>query len=69
LTGQYITQNVNSTSYWNYFMHQAMNSRGLYGTAWDTPYETFDPVSGAVVDQASFNALLGKSYLSPIPGL
>ena len=69
LTGQYITQNVNSASYWNYFMHGAMNSRGLYCTAWDTPGETFDPNTGAVVDQASFNALLGKSYLAPIPGL
>lgn len=69
LTGQYITQNVNSTTYWNYFMHNAMNSRGLYCTAWDTPYETFDPNTGAVLDQASFNALLGKSYLAPLSGL
>ena len=69
LTGQYITQNVNSASYWNYFMHGAMNSRGLYCTAWDTPYETFDPNTGAILDQASVNALLGKSYLAPIPGL
>ena len=69
LTGQYITQNVNSCSYWNYFMHNAANSRGLYCTAWDTPGETFDPNTGATVDQASVNALLGKSYLAPISGL
>jgi endoglucanase len=69
LTGQYITQNINSCSYWNYFMHGAMNSRGLYCTAWDTPGETFDPNTGAVVDQGSLNALLGKSYLAPLPGL
>jgi hypothetical protein len=69
LTGQYITQNVNSCSYWNYYMHGAMNSRGLYCTAWDTPGETFDPNTGAILDQASVDALLGKSYLAPINGL
>lgn len=69
LTGQYITQNVNSCSYWNYFMHGAMNSRGLYCTAWDTPGQTFDPTTGAIINQAAVNALTGKSYLPPINGL
>jgi hypothetical protein len=46
-----------------------MNSRSLFCTAWDTPFETFDPNTGAILDQASVNALLGKSYLAPIPGL
>ena len=50
-------------------MHSALNSRGLYGTAWDTPGETFDPATGAILDQVSVNALLGKSYLAPIGGL
>jgi hypothetical protein len=69
LTGQYITQNVNSTTYWNFYFHNGVNSRGLYGTAWDTPNETFDPTTGAIRDQASVNALLGKSYVAPISGL
>jgi aryl-phospho-beta-D-glucosidase BglC (GH1 family) len=69
LTGQYIDQNVRSCSYWNYFMQAAMNSRGLYGTAWDTPGETFDPNTGAILDQASVDALTGKSCLPPISGL
>ena len=41
----------------------------MYGTAWDTPGETFDPNTGAVTDQASLNALLGQSYVPPLSGL
>ena len=69
LTGSYITQNVNSTTYWNYYLSTGINSRGMYGTAWDTPNETFDPTTGAIRDQASVNAILGKSYVPPLSGL
>ena len=69
LTGNYITQNVNSTTYWNYYISNGIRSRGMYGTAWDTPNETFDPTTGAVRDQASLNAILGKSYVAPLSGL
>jgi hypothetical protein len=69
LTGQYITQNVNSTTYWNFYMHNDLNSHGVYCIAWDTPNQTFNPTTGAVVDQAGLNAILGKSYLAPLSGL
>ena len=69
LTGNYITQNVNSTTYWNFYMHNGLNSKGVYSIAWDTPNQTFDPTTGAVRDQAALNALLGKSYVAPLSGL
>jgi hypothetical protein len=69
LTGNYITQNVNSTTYWNYYIANGIHSRGLYGTCWDTPNETFNPTTGAVIDQAGLNAVLGKSFVAPLSGL
>jgi aryl-phospho-beta-D-glucosidase BglC (GH1 family) len=69
LTGQYITQNYNSVTYWDYYFHNGANSRGMYCTCWDTPGQIFDWTTGAVLDQTQINALLGKSYVAPIRGL
>lgn len=69
LTGQYITQNYNSTTYWNYYFHNKANACHLYCTMWDRPGELFDWTTGAVKDQNQINAALGKSYLAPIAGL
>ena len=69
LTGQYITQNYNSTTYWNYYVANAAISNGLYSTCWDIPGLVFDWTTGAVKDQTTINALLGKSYVPPISGL
>ena len=69
LTGQYITQNYNSCTYWDYYYHNAANSRGVYVTCWDTPGQIFNWTTGAVVDQTQINALLGRSYVQPVSGL
>ena len=69
LSGQYITQNYNSTTYWNYYFHNKANADGLYCTVWDRPGELFDWTTGAVKDQAQINAVLGKSYQPPLAGL
>ena len=69
LTGQYITQNYNSATYWNYYVHNKAVANGLYATVWDIPGQMFDWTTGAVVDQNVINASLGKSYVAPIAGL
>ena len=69
LTGQYVTQNYNSCTYWNYYYHNTANSFGLYVTCWDTPQQIFDWTTGAILDQTQINSLLGKSYVPPVSGL
>jgi aryl-phospho-beta-D-glucosidase BglC (GH1 family) len=69
LTGQYITQNYNSCTYWNYYVRNKAVANGLYETAWDIPQTMFDWNTGNVTDQTMVNAVLGKSYVQPISGL
>ena len=69
LTGQYITQNYNSCTYWDYTVRNAAVSNGLYSTHWTIPGVLFDWTTGAVKDQTMINAVLGKSYVPPIAGL
>jgi hypothetical protein len=69
LTGQYITQNVNSTMYWNYTVTNDTISNGLYNACWTNQGLMFDWTTGAVTNQALLNAVLGKSYPAPISGL
>jgi aryl-phospho-beta-D-glucosidase BglC (GH1 family) len=69
LTGQYIAQNYNSTTYWNYYVQHKAVADGFYETVWDIPGQMFDWTTGAVKDQNVINAALGKSYVAPIPGL
>jgi aryl-phospho-beta-D-glucosidase BglC (GH1 family) len=69
LTGQYITQNYNSCTYWNYYVHNKIVADGMYGTAWSIPGQMFDWTTGAVKDQNIINAALGKSYIGPVSGL
>jgi len=68
LSGQYLTQNYNSCTYWDYYYHNAANSRGVYVTCWDTPGQIFDWTTGAIKDQTQINALLGRSYAGPVIG-
>jgi hypothetical protein len=69
LTGQYITQNYNSCTYWNYYVQTKANADGLYEAYWTIPGQDFDWTTGNVVDQNLINAALGKSYLQPVAGL
>jgi len=69
LTGQYITQNYNACTYWNYYIHNKAVADGLYATAWDIPQQMFDWTTGNVIDQNIVNAVLGKSYIPPVAGL
>jgi len=69
LTGQYITQNYNSCTYWNYYVHNKIVADGMYGTAWTIPGQMFDWTTGAVKDQNLINAALGNSYIGPVAGL
>jgi len=69
LTGQYITQNYNSCTYWNYYVRNKAVADGMYETAWDIPQQMFDWTTGAVIDQNIINAVLGKSYVPPVAGL
>jgi aryl-phospho-beta-D-glucosidase BglC (GH1 family) len=66
LTGQYVTQNYNSCTYWDYYYHNAANARGIYVTCWDTPGQVFNWSTGAVTDQTQINALLGRSYVGSV---
>ena len=68
LTGQYITQNRNSTTYWNYYNQHSMTANGLSGTCWQTD-DIIDQTTGAVLDQDALKAVQGTSYLGPIAGL
>ena len=68
LTGQYITQNRNSVTYWNYYNQHSMAANGLTGTCWQTN-DIIDQTTGAVLDPDALNAVRGVSYLAPIPGL
>jgi len=69
LTGQYITQNRNSVTFWQYTVCNDAVGNGLYQTYWTIPGALFDWTTGAVKDQAGLNSALGKSYVAPIPGL
>ena len=69
LTGQYITQNYNACTYWNYYVRNKAVADGLYETAWDIPQQMFDWTTGNVIDQNVINAVLGKSFISPVAGL
>ena len=69
LTGQYITQNYNSCTYWNYYVCNKAVANGLYQTAFDVPQQMFDWTTGAVKDQNMINAVLGNSFVSPVAGL
>jgi len=69
LTGQYITQNYNSCTYWNYYVRNKAVANGMYETVWDIQQQMFDWNTGAVLDQNIINAALGKSYIGPIAGL
>jgi len=68
LTGQYITQNVNSTAYWNYYFHNTAVADGLSATCWQTD-DIIDQVTGTVINQTALNAVRGASYPAPIAGL
>jgi len=68
LTGQYITQNYNSCTYWNYYFHNALVSNGLTGTCWQTQ-DIINQTTGAVIDQNALNSVRGTSYIAPIQGL
>ena len=68
LTGQYITQNYNNATYWNYYVQTKANANGLYETYWTIPGQDFDWTTGNVVDQNLINAALGKSYLPSVFG-
>jgi aryl-phospho-beta-D-glucosidase BglC (GH1 family) len=69
LSGQYITQNYNSCTYWNKYFENACAQYGFYATCWDTPSQLFDWTTGAVKDQTQINSVLGTSCVAPIPGL
>jgi len=69
LTGQYITQNYNSCTYWNYYVRNKIVADGMYETTWTIPQQMFDWTTGAVIDQNVINAVQGKSYLGPVAGL
>jgi endoglucanase len=69
LTGQYITQNYNSATYWNYYVQTKAVANGLYPMYWTIPGQDFNWTTGAVVDQNRINAALGKSYIGPVAGL
>ena len=69
LTGQYITQNYNSVTYWNYYIRNKAVANGLYETPFDVPQSMFNWTTGAVIDQTMINSVLGKSYVAPIAGL
>ena len=68
LTGQYITQNRNSVTYWNYYNQHSMTANGLSGTCWQTN-DIIDQTTGAVLDPDALKAVQGTSYLAPIAGL
>jgi aryl-phospho-beta-D-glucosidase BglC (GH1 family) len=69
LTGQYVTQNYNSCTYWNYYVHNKAVADGLYATAWDIPQQMFDWTTGNVLDQNMINAVQGNSFVAPVAGL
>jgi endoglucanase len=69
LTGQYITQNYNSSTYWNKTVANQIASYGFDGTAWAIQNDLFDSSTGAVLDQNQVNAVKGISAIAPIPGL
>jgi len=69
LTGQYNTQNYNSTTYWNKSVQNQIASHGFDGTAWVIQADLFDSSTGAVLDQTQINAVKGVSAVAPIPGL
>jgi endoglucanase len=68
LTGALIDLNYASVTYWNKFVHDAINSRGMFSTCWDINGRIFDWTTGAVQDQNMLNAVLGKSALPRPPG-
>jgi len=68
LTGQYITQNRNSVTYWNYYNQHSMTTNGLSGACWQTD-DIIDQTTGAVLDPDALKAVQGTSYLAPIAGL
>jgi len=41
LSGQYITQNYNSATYWNYYVQTKANANGLYEAYWKTAFRSF----------------------------
>jgi aryl-phospho-beta-D-glucosidase BglC (GH1 family) len=67
LTGSNVTLNYDSCTYWDKYMHDACNVRGIYCTFWDTSGQIFDWTTGAVKDQTQINALTGRSCVLP-PG-
>jgi len=69
LTGQYITQNYNSTTYWDYYVTNSIINHGLYGTCWNIFNQTYNWTTGAIVDQNYANAFSGRLYVPPIQGL
>ena len=69
LTGQYITQNYNSVTYWNKVVANQIVSHGFDGTAWNIMNDLFDSTTGTVKDQNLVNAVKGISAIAPIPGL
>jgi len=68
LTGQYITQNQNSVTFWNYYNQHSMTTNGLSGACWQTN-DIINQTTGANMDPNAAKAVQGVSYLAPIPGL
>jgi hypothetical protein len=68
LTGDDYSLNYASTTYWNRYVVNAAQSHGMYPIAWDIPGQLFDWNTGAILDQSTVNAFLGKDALPPPNG-
>jgi len=68
LTGGLIDLNYASVTYWNKYVHDAINSRGMFGTCWDINGRIFDWNTGAILNQTLLDAVLGRSALPRPPG-
>ena len=69
LTGQYRDQNFRSTTYYCKYMENLISSFGFSGTYFAGQGDSFDPTTGAVVNQDRLNSILGISALPAIAGL
>lgn len=68
LTGGLIDLNYASVTYWNKYVYDAINSRGMFSTHWDIHGRIFDWNTGAILNQTLLDSVLGKSALPRPPG-
>jgi len=68
LTGDYVALNHASSTYWSKYLLDSAHSHGMTPIYWDTPGQTFNWTTGAVVDAAALASMTGGPAVPPAGG-